>query len=702
VTRIITRFPNPTPSTWLALAIGATLATTVAAGWGIVHQTRFENARAERSNRMSEIVGALRQNGLSGLKAASRDIAAHAPGYLSGDVSDSGRILSRMEGEVSITDADLGFLLDSAGRVRLRIQQPGEIDILGSDLSFRRYFKKARLGQEDEFGALGAFTHKRGIYASCPVRGPAGQFLGTAVFRFPASTIEDRWLALLSDPAALISPEGVVFASNQPSWRLTTVIDEDSTIHRVAASRQYGDSLPRLGVDLRRDRAHWNDRNQTVLRAELPGGWMLVSLLPDSARHPLGRAQWGAVFGIAAAWLFLVVLGAVVVVGLQRIRRDEQDKNRLSKRLEEAERLESLGRLAGGVAHDFNNVLTAIIGYASVLEYKLPPDGTEKDLARRVGAAAKRASETVRQLMAFARRSGLQVKPIGTHDLLRELAASLDEHLASGMEIRLDLRATRDVIIADPGHIQQALANLAHNARDAMPNGGSLTFSTSLVETGSGKMLEIRSTDNGPGIPSELLPHIFEPFFTTKKGGRGTGLGLASVWGTVQRHGGSIAVESQANQGTEFRIRLPLAPEGVEAERTNKGVHAPQGTRRLRILALDDDREVREAMETMVVAQGHQIDLFSDFNGLWKRMKEGTNMDLLVLDLDMPGIDGIDALKRIRISFPELPVMVASGHLTTSAMQELKHLGVETFLRKPFGAQDLGLAIDRASLRGRG
>jgi CheY-like chemotaxis protein len=269
------------------------------------------------------------------------------------------------------------------------------------------------------------------------------------------------------------------------------------------------------------------------------------------------------------------------------------------------------------------------------------------------------------------------------------------------LQIHLDLRASRDVVIADRGHLQQAFANLAHNARDAMPNGGSLVLATALVETGSGRMLEIRSTDTGVGIPPELLPHIFEPFFTTKKGGRGTGLGLASVWGTVQRHGGSIAVESHANQGTEFRIRLPLAPEGVEADRSNKGVHPVHSPRRLKIMALDDDKEVREALEAMIVAQGHQIELFSEFNGLWKRMKDGSNLDLLVLDLEMPSVDGIDALRRIRVSFPELPVLVASGHMTTSAMQELKNLGVETFLRKPFGAQDLGQALDRASSRNR-
>lgn len=701
MTRIITRFPNSSPSTWLAVAVVATVATTIAAGWGILHQARFENALTERSNRMSEIVGAMHRNGMSGMKPATRDIATHGSAFLSGDSSDSGRILSRMEGEVQITDADLAFLLDSTGHVRLRIQRPGETDILGSDLSFRRYFNKARLGHEDEFGALGVFTRKRGIYSSTPVKGPDGRFLGVAVFRFPASAIEDRWLAKIPDPTALISPEGVVFASNRQDWRLATILQADSAIQRLASSRQYGDTLRRVGIDLLGDRVTWGGRGYTILRTELDEGWVLASLLPNSALRPLTTSQLGAVYGVAAAWLFLVTLGIVVVTGLQRIRRDEQDKNRLSKRLEEAERLESLGRLAGGVAHDFNNVLTAIIGYASVLEYKLPPDSTEKDLAQRVGTSAKRASETVRQLMAFARRSGLQVKPIAMHDLLRELAESLDENMSSGLQIHLDLRASRDVVIADRGHLQQAFANLAHNARDAMPNGGSLVLATALVETGSGRMLEIRSTDTGAGIPPELLPHIFEPFFTTKKGGRGTGLGLASVWGTVQRHGGSIAVESHANQGTEFRIRLPLAPEGVEADRSNKGVHPVHSPRRLKIMALDDDKEVREALEAMIVAQGHQIELFSEFNGLWKRMKDGSNLDLLVLDLEMPSVDGIDALRRIRVSFPELPVLVASGHMTTSAMQELKNLGVETFLRKPFGAQDLGQALDRASSRNR-
>jgi len=352
--------------------------------------------------------------------------------------------------------------------------------------------------------------------------------------------------------------------------------------------------------------------------------------------------------------------------------------------------------LAGGVAHDFNNVLTAIVGYASVLEYKLPAESTEKDLARRVGVAAKRASETVRQLMAFARRSGLQAKPIPFHDLLAELVGTLTRTFPTNIELRLEPRAERDIVIADSNHLHQSILNLCQNARDAMPDGGRILMTTSLVETGAGKILEFRLSDTGKGIPPEALPHIFEPFYTNKQGGRVTGLGLASVWGIVQRHGGNIAVESEPGKGTEFRIRLPLAPPGVEAERSGIGFASAGAGRRLRVVALDDDHDVLQVIRTMVNSLGHEIEVFSQFAPMWEWMKEKSTVDLVVLDVDMPGTSGFEAIRKIRVTYPDIPIMIASGRLSSTTIDELKQLGIETFLRKPFGAQEIGVSIGKA------
>ena len=356
----------------------------------------------------------------------------------------------------------------------------------------------------------------------------------------------------------MISPEGIVLASNVEAWRLASIALQDSVLRRIRASRQYGDSVHPLALDLDVGKARWSGGAWSVLRTDLQGGWRLVGLLPRAARVTLSPSQTGAAWGLVAACSLLILLGASVATGLRRIGAVERERGHLARRLDEAERLESLGRLAGGVAHDFNNVLTAIIGYASVLEHRLVDRPGEKELAHRSGQAARRASETVRQLMAFARRSGLQVRPLSLHDLVREVASLLEHTLPRGIRVVLDFQASRDILVGDASHIHQSLLNLAINSRDAMPEGGTLRFSTRDAQSASDRSLELRVSDTGKGISADDLPHVFEPFFTTKSGGRGTGLGLASVWGTVQRHGGSISVVSDRGEGT--RVPSSICP----------------------------------------------------------------------------------------------------------------------------------------------
>jgi nitrogen-specific signal transduction histidine kinase/CheY-like chemotaxis protein len=396
---------------------------------------------------------------------------------------------------------------------------------------------------------------------------------------------------------------------------------------------------------------------------------------------------------LAIAWSLLLLLGTSIVTGLRRIGEVERERVHLARRLDEAERLESLGRLAGGVAHDFNNVLTAIIGYASVLEHRLADRPKDQDLARRSGQAARRASETVRQLMAFARRSGLQVRPLSLHELVREVAGLLEHTLPRGIHVVLDFQAERDVLVGDASHLHQALLNLAVNARDAMPEGGTLRFSTRDPET-SGDGLELRVSDTGAGIPPDVLPHVFEPFFTTKSGGRGTGLGLASVWGTVQRHGGSISVRSALGKGTEFVLNFPPAPPGTESEAPSQDASVRVSGRKLRIAALDDDVHVLDVISTMAHSLGHQADVHGNYRSLQDRLAAGTLPDLLILDLDMPDISGLEVLRRVQKEHPGLPVMIASGHSSSATLEEVRALGVRVFLKKPFGAADLDRAME--------
>jgi C4-dicarboxylate-specific signal transduction histidine kinase/ActR/RegA family two-component response regulator len=668
------------------------VAGSLFAGWVAVDGVRAENARDAQLAVLKEISTGIRRQGMDGLVAMVRDLAGRAPAEFR-ENSDTGRVfLARMEGEMGIAHADLGFLLDTGGLVRMRHQDPGETDLLGRDLSFRRYFRSGRRGREDLYGALGAFTARRGIYASAPVFRQEG-FRGVVVARLSAEEIESVWFSGLHQPVALISPEGIVLASDVGAWRLASVAPQDSVLRRIRASRQYGDSLRPLGLDLGVPRVLWSGHAWSVLRTDLQGGWRLVGLLPRTARAPLSPSQKGAAWGLAAAWALLILLGVSVVTGLRRIGAVERERGHLARRLDEAERLESLGRLAGGVAHDFNNVLTAIIGYASVLEHRLVDRPGEKELAHRSGQAARRASETVRQLMAFARRSGLQVRPISLHDLVREVASLLEHTLPRGIRVVLDFQASRDILVGDASHLHQSLLNLAINSRDAMPDGGTLRFSTKDAQSAPDRGLELRISDTGKGISAEDLPHVFEPFFTTKSGGRGTGLGLASVWGTVQRHGGSISVASERGEGTVFIIHLALAPEGTEEERPPVDAASRLAGRGLRLLALDDDIHVLDAVAIMARSLGHHIEVHVNYQSLHDRLATGGVPDLLILDLDMPDISGLEVVHRLRSEHPGLPVMIASGHSTSSKLEEVRRLGVRVFLRKPFGASELDRAL---------
>jgi len=664
-------------------------------GWTILDQTRAENARQERLSQMQGLAESISRQGINSLSTMTRDLSGHARGALSGNSDSVAGFLARMEGEMKIGSYDLGFLLDSTGVVRQRRQDPGELDVLGKDLSFRRYFVKGRSGRDDLFGAVGAFTNHRGIYGSAPVQ-VGSRFFGVVVARLSAEEIERTWFAGLSDPVALVSPEGVVLASNKATWRLTCPALSDSAIGHIRDSRQFGDSIHPLEIDLSKDDIRWQGRTWSVVRADVGQGWVLAGLLPGAARSPLTRPQDGAAWSMALAWSLLALLGVLVALGLQRIGRVERERGQLARRLDDAQRLESLGRLAGGVAHDFNNVLTAIIGYSSVLEHRLSDRPKDQDMVRRIGQAARRASETVHQLMTFARRSDLKVRPLSLHDLIREVAGLLEHTLPRGIRVVLDLQATRDVVQGDTSHLHQVLLNLAINSRDAMPEGGLLRFSTRNRESASGPGLELLVSDSGAGIPQDILPHVFEPFFTTKSGGRGTGLGLASVWGAIQRHGGSISVRSAPGTGTEFAILLALAPEGVEGESRPPDTGRIHLRRGLSLVVLDDDVHVLDAISTMAQSLGHRIELCSDYRSLRSRLQSAELPDLLVLDLDMPDMPGQEVLRAVHAEHPDLPVLIASGHTVSETFDEVRRMGVRVFLRKPFGTSDLGRAIEES------
>ncbi|MCK6490912.1 MAG: response regulator [Planctomycetes bacterium] len=390
--------------------------------------------------------------------------------------------------------------------------------------------------------------------------------------------------------------------------------------------------------------------------------------------------------------------------GLVGIMVDLSERRRLEERLSQAEKIEALGRLAGGVAHDVNNQLAGILGYAEMLASRLP-DGQDREEALAIATAARRAADLPRQLLAFARKGRYLSVPVDIHRLVEEVVGLLGRSISPAITIRTDCQAGRSLVTGDPGQLQGMILNLGLNARDAMSQGGTLTFATAeaaipgcsdevAVGQPPGAYLLLTVSDTGCGMDAETKARLFEPFFTTKAPGQGTGLGLASVFGAVQNHRGSISVQSWPGQGTRFAILLPLAEQaGAVAP---SPCQSPPRVPPRRILVVDDDATVRAVLCAQLAALGHHPRPCASGAEALAAMAEGQAFDLAVIDLLMPGMPGRELFHRLRAIRPDLPVIIASGHHDDQEAQGLLDAGAQAFLPKPHGIQDLVREVGRA------
>jgi two-component system, cell cycle sensor histidine kinase and response regulator CckA len=380
-------------------------------------------------------------------------------------------------------------------------------------------------------------------------------------------------------------------------------------------------------------------------------------------------------------------------------KQAEAERDRLREELHHAQKLEAIGRLAGGVAHDFNNMLTAIKGYSELLLGALDRDDPLRAHAGQIRRAAEQAAALPRQLLAFSRKQTLQPELIdlsevvaNTSDLLRRLISEA---------ITLETNASDQAFAsADAGQLEQVLINLALNARDAMPDGGTLTIETRTVdvedelaaehEADTGRYSLIAVTDTGHGLDPETKDKIFEPFFTTKSTGRGSGLGLASVYGTVSQSGGFIRVESEPSRGARFEIYLP-AQEPADKPRSK-----PARDRRATgpaVLLAEDEEIVRDLAVSVLEGAGFEVRTAAngkDAAALYER--EPGAIDVVVTDLVMPEMGGLALAERIRQRSPETPIVYMSGYTD----EEPKAHG-SAFLQKPFSAESLIKAVKEAT-----
>ena len=386
------------------------------------------------------------------------------------------------------------------------------------------------------------------------------------------------------------------------------------------------------------------------------------------------------------------------------VTQDISERQLLEQQLRQSQKMEAVGRLAGGVAHDFNNLLMVIKGHTELLVNVLPPSEHYSRKIEQIDRAADRASALTRQLLAFSRLQVLQPHVMNLNDVVEEMGRLLPRLI--GEDIELVIRSSEDLgaIRADASQMEQVIMNLAVNARDAMPAGGRLLIETSNAELDDtynavhpivreGRYVLLAVSDTGTGMSAETQAHIFEPFFTTKPQGKGTGLGLSTVYGVVKQSGGFIWVYSEVGRGTSFKIYLPRVDQPVERIGTAATVsEAPRGTET--ILLAEDEQDVREVAREFLESGGYTVIEARDGAEALKRVEKYEDaIDLLVTDMVMPGMTGQELSTRLLQSRPEIRVLYMSGYSERAAVDSARGDSSMRLLAKPFSRWALLRAV---------
>ena len=373
-----------------------------------------------------------------------------------------------------------------------------------------------------------------------------------------------------------------------------------------------------------------------------------------------------------------------------------RDRNRLEEQFRQAQKMEAVGRLAGGVAHDFNNLLTVITGYSDMLLASRDLKDSQRTALEEIRRSAERGGALTHQLLAFSRRQPLEPRMVRINDLILQIEKLLRRLIGEDIELVTIPAAPDDVVEADPGRLEQVIMNLVVNARDAMPNGGKLTLETGSVQLSEafsakqlgvepGRYVIVSVTDTGVGMSEETQSHLFEPFFTTKNPGRGTGLGLATAYGIIRQSGGAIRIISQPERGTTARIYLPSTQAGVPARVENASAPAGPLTGVEAILVVEDEARVRKLIVDVLTARGYRVlEATRGEDALRTARAHAGAIDLAVVDVVMPEISGPDLVRQLRPLRPDIRVLYISGYTD----EAIVHHGIPesgaAFLQKPF------------------
>jgi len=480
---------------------------------------------------------------------------------------------------------------------------------------------------------------------------------------------QERWLAAVvassRDAIIGLSLRGRILSWNPAAARMFGWPEEE------AVGRPGGDMFVKEGR---------HERHLALMRAIAQGEGF-----EDEAEH--GRRRDGTTFD-ATVTGFPVRNSTGEVYAAAFVVRDVTEQRRLEEQLEQARRMEAVGRLAGGVAHDFNNLLTVITGYAGVL--RAMTDGPSPELEE-IERAARRATELTGQLLAFSRQRSANPVPLDLRSVIAGIMPMLDRLIGEHISVEVVEEGPLAPVMADQGQIEQVIVNLATNARDAMPDGGTLTMQTQMVDL-DGPHACLVVTDSGTGIDPAIAEHVFEPFFTTKEQGRGTGLGLATVHGIVAQAGGRVHVYSEPGLGATFKVYLP-AVEGSAAT-LPEARPAPDRTEGSETILLCEDEEPLRFMIARILGDaGYEVlSAGGGEEALRIAADRDEPVDALVTDVIMPGLSGPEVAERLAET-GRLPTLFLSGY-TADALRDRAHLPPgSAFLEKPFAPDDLLQAL---------
>jgi len=389
------------------------------------------------------------------------------------------------------------------------------------------------------------------------------------------------------------------------------------------------------------------------------------------------------------------------------ILRDHSDKTRLEEQLRQPQKMEAIGQLAGGVAHDFNNLLTVIQLHSSIMLTREKLDPSVHESAQQISLTADRASNLTRQLLTFSRKQVTRMVNLDMNDLVGNLTKMLHRILGEDVHLQVRFSPLPPLVHADAGMMEQVLMNLSVNARDAMPRGGNLVIQTEIVQLDAeaascnpdarpGEFTCLSVTDTGTGMPEDVMQRIFEPFFTTKEVGKGTGLGLATVYGIVKQHQGWITVQSEEGAGTTFHVFLPrLDARAMKAAEPKGRPVLPRGKET--ILFVEDESGVRMVARCVLQQLGYKVieaESGASALGIWKEHRD--EVDLLLTDLVMPGgVNGRELAESLVGEKPGLRVVYTSGYSADVAGKELELIEGENFIRKPFRTESLAKTVRR-------